>query len=129
MNYGEPEAYGPPQGKTDSNPEISQVGVKTQAARRRVRSGEGTLAYWRAKLFRNTYRDREGKTVEIPEYYVRMRYDGVSKRVRLHSSDREKAAEEALGLFERVLEEGWNAVERRQARIPGNISIAEYIEA
>ncbi len=50
---------------TPHNPEVRQDGDKTRQ-RARVRSGEGTVAYWRAKLFRNSYRDRQGQTVEMP---------------------------------------------------------------
>ncbi|HUJ43443.1 MAG TPA: hypothetical protein VLW52_07545, partial [Opitutaceae bacterium] len=111
--------------KAGRNPEMCQDGDKT-ARRIRVRSGEGTVAYWRNRLFRNTYRNRDGKTVEIPEYYVRMRHNGVSRRVRLHNSDKDKAAEEALGLAERLETEGWSAVTSRQARLPASPSIAEF---
>jgi integrase len=91
-----------------------------------VRSGEGTLAYWKGRLFRNTYNDRDGQTVEIPEYYVRMRHNGVSRRVRLHNSDKDRAAEEALGLASRLQTEGWSAITSRQARLPASPSIEEF---
>ncbi len=95
----------------------------------RVRSGEGTVAYWKAKLFRNTYRDRGGRTVEIPEYYARMRHDGVTKRVRLGSSDKDKAAELALALSGRLSTEGWRAVAVGQARLPASPTIDEFCTA
>lgn len=95
----------------------------------RVRSGMGTVAYWKGKLFRNTYRDRDGNTVEVPEFYVRLRHDGITKRVRLHTSDKEKGAEEALGLSERLATEGWGVVTAGQARLPASPSIEEFCEA
>lgn len=118
--------------QSDHIPETRQVDDKTEnkAERRmRVRSGEGTVAYWRSRLFRNSYRDREGTTVLIPEYYVRMRRDGVTKRVRLHTSDKERAAEEALRLSERLSREGWNAVTAIQARLPASPTIDEFCAA
>lgn len=115
----------------DHNGGKRQVGDKTDKSvkRLRVRSGEGTLAYWRAKLFRNSYRDRDGNTVEIPEYYVRLRRDGLTKRVRLHNSDKDEAAEEALGLSERLSREGWSAVTAGQARLPASPTIDEFCAA
>jgi integrase len=91
-----------------------------------MRSGEGTVAYWRNRLFRNTYRTRDGKTVEIPEYYVRMRHSGVTRRVRLHNSDKDKAAEEALRLASRLETEGWYVITSRLARLPASPSIEEF---
>lgn len=110
------------------NTKFRQVDDKTPK-RSRIRSGEGTLAYWKGKLFRNSYRDRDGVTVEIPEYYVRLRRDGVTKRVRLHTSDREKAAEEALGLSERLMREGWSSVDAGRARLPASPTVEEFCTA
>lgn len=118
----------PESSATAHNPQLRQDGDKTPP-RLRVRSGEGTVAYWKARLFRNSYRDRQGKTVEMPEYYVRLRHDGVTKRVRLHTSDKDKAAEEALRLSERLREEGWNVVSAGQARLPASPTIEQFCEA
>jgi len=117
-----------PQAATGDNPDMCQVDDKT-VKRARIRSGEGTVAYWRGRLFRNSYRDRDGKTIEIPEHYVRLRFGGVTKRVRLHASDKEKAAEEALRLSERLSEEGWSAITEGQARLPSSPTIEEFCEA
>ena len=105
-----------------------QDGDKT-LKRVRVRSGMGTVAYWRGKLFRNSYRDRNGVTIEIPEYYVRMRHEGVTKRVRLHTSDKDQAAEEALRLAGRLERDGWHAVTSGQARLPASPTIEQFCEA
>lgn len=110
------------------NLEKRQVNDKT-TKRARVRSGQGTVAYWKAKLFRNTYRDRDGNTVEIPEFYVRIRHDGITKRVRLSASDKDKAAEEALRLSERVSAEGWGVVTSGLARMPLSPSIDDFCTA
>ena len=108
-------------------PEMCQVDDKTEK-RVRVRSGEGTAAYWRARLFRNSYRDRDGNTVEIPEYYVRMRREGLTKRVRLHTSDKDSAADEALRVSERLSREGWSAITDGQARLPSSPTIDEFCD-
>lgn len=110
------------------NPEKRQVNDKT-AKRARVRSGQGTVAYWKAKLFRNTYRDRDGNTVEIPEFYVRVRHAGLTRRIRLGTSDKDKAAEEALSRSERVFAEGWGVETSRLARMPLSPSIEDFCAA
>ena len=114
--------------KTAHTPEKCQDNDKTPQ-RARVRSGMSSVAYWRSRLFRNTYRDRQGQTVEIPEWYVRMRHDGKTKRVRLNSGDKDQAAERALRLFQFLQDEGWEAVEKRQARAPATPTVDEFIAA
>lgn len=109
-------------------PEKCQDGVKTPQ-RGRVRSGMSSVAYWRSRLFRNSYRDRQGQTVEVPEWYVRMRHDGKTKKVRLDSADKDQAAERALRLFQELQDQGWQAVEKRQARAPHSPSIEEFVQA
>ena len=120
-NNDHPEATG-------GNLQGRQVDDKT-SKRVRLRSGQGTIAYWRERLFRNSYRDREGNTVEIPEYYARLRHDGLTKRVRLHSSDKDKAAEEALRLSELLSLDGWKTVSLGQARLPASPTIEEFCNA
>ncbi len=122
------EANNPQLDATEHILEKRQVNDKTSKPAR-TRSGQGTIAYWRGKLFRNSYRDREGKTIEIPEFYARMRHDGTTKRVRLHASDKEKAAEEALRLSEKLSVEGWGVVTSGQARLPASPSIKEFCDA
>ena len=116
---------------TGDNPDKCQVNDKTDKTpkARRVRSGEGTVAYWKARLFRNSYTDREGRKIQIPEYYIRMRRDGVTKRVKLHSSDKEEAALQALNLSEQLRSNGWSAITAVQSRLPASPTIEQFIEA
>lgn len=115
------------QGTTGHNGESCQDDAKTLGASR-VRSGMGTVNYWKSRLYRNTYRDRNGAKVEVPEYYVRMRFDGITRQVRLDHSNRDAAAEQALTLFHRLQGEGWAAIERRKLRLPASQSIDGFIE-
>ncbi|MSU37335.1 MAG: hypothetical protein EXS36_20005 [Pedosphaera sp.] len=121
----------PQKDATGDNLEERQVNDKTGKApkARRVRSAEGTLAYWKGKLFRNSYIDRKGRKIEIPEFYVRMRYEGVTKRVKLHSADKEEAAEQALRLSGQLRLNGWSAVLANQARLPSSLTIEDFCEA
>lgn len=109
--------------KTESRGETSKPKKRV-----RVRAGEGTVAYWRDKLFRNTYRDRDGRTVEVPEYYVRMRYKGETRRVRLNSSDKDRAAEHALTLHQNLQAEGWSVVDEGKARLPSSMTPEKFCE-
>jgi integrase len=95
---------------------------------RKTRSGQSTVNYWKAKLFTNSF-SKNGITYDIPEYYVRLRYDGITKKVRLHTSDKDEAAQEALMLFERLSKEGWNAVRKGQSRLAGSFTIEEFCES
>lgn len=110
---------------TAGEPGICQDSHKT-AGRIRARSGMATVAYWRSRLYRNTYTDRSGNKVEIPEFYVRMRHDGVTRQVRLDFSDRESAATQALERYLRLETEGWAAIDRRMARSPSTPTIDEF---
>jgi integrase len=117
--------HNPKQATTDHNPDSCQVRAKTKRPAR-ARSGMATVAYWRDRLYNNSYKDREGRTVRMPEYYVRLRYDGTSKQVRLDHSDKEKAAEQALQKFLRLETEGWQVITSRLARLPASPTIEEF---
>ncbi len=110
---------------TGDNREFCQVSAKTA----RVRSGQTTAAYWKGRLYRNSYRGRDGVAVLVPEYYVRIHHDGVTKQVRLTNSNRDKAADEALDLFLRVRDQGWHAVTSRQARQAASPSIDAFCDS
>jgi hypothetical protein len=110
---------------TEHNREICQDNAKTV----RVRSGMGTANYWKSRLYRNTYKDRKGATVDVPEYYVRMRYAGITRQVRLDHSNRDTAADQALELFNRLQIQGWRVVDDRKAHLPASASVAGFLAA
>lgn len=113
------------QSTLNSNMESCQDSAKTQRPAR-ARSGMATVAYWRDRLYNNSYKDRNGKTVIMPEYYVRLRHDGVTKQVRLDYSDRDKAAQQALDKFLRLEKEGWQVINSRLSRWPASPTIDEF---
>ena len=110
---------------TEHNRDNCQDNAKTV----RVRSGMGTANYWKSRLYRNTYKDRKGATVDVPEYYVRMRYAGITRQVRLDHSNRDTAADQALELFNRVQVQGWRVVDDRKAHLPASASVAGFLVA
>ena len=115
------------QNPTNDNIDNCQVRAKTSKPTR-ARSGMATVAYWRGRLYNNTYKGRDGQTVIMPEYYVRLRHDGVTKQVRLDYSDKEKAAEQALQKFLRLEKEGWHVINSRLSRLPASPTIDEFCE-
>jgi hypothetical protein len=92
----------------------------------RARSGMATLAYWRTKLYRNTYRDRQGVKIIIPEYYVRLRHEGITRQVKLDYTDKEAAAGQALDRYLRLEAEGWGIIDQRMARLPASPTVEEF---
>lgn len=59
------------QDATLDTPKFCQVDDKTKY-RVKVRSGMGTIAYWRARFFRNSCKDRHERTALISEWYIRL---------------------------------------------------------
>lgn len=117
--------------KTGDIREKRQVDDKPKGMRNasRKRSGENTIAFWRSRLFRNSYTAKDGSSREIPEWYVRLRFAGATKRVRLKTAEREQAAEQARALNLRLQAEGWPAVLEGQARLPTSPTIDEICTA
>ena len=113
----------PQPGSTAHTQEVCQVDGKLK--KRRFRSAENTTAYWRARLFKNSFRDSKGNTVVIPEWYCRIRHAGVTKKVRLQSADKEQAAEQARTLAQKIWDNGWTEARDRQARLPSSPTVEE----
>lgn len=69
-------------------PEVQTADVKSSGTELRVREETARprflpkthVAFWRARVERRTY-DYEGKTLEVPEYSVRMKYGGIRRRL------------------------------------------------
>jgi integrase len=117
---------------TTENLESCQDNAKTVSAgasrKRQVRSGPATASYWKGRLYRNTYVDRQGRRQAVSGLYVRMRHDGITKQVRLPFSERESAAEEAARLFLLLRDEGWGAIISRQERHPASPTVEEFCD-
>jgi len=89
------------------------------------RSGRGTVQYWKGRLFKNKVWRKNGIEV-IPEYYVRLRHDGVTKRVHLSTSDKDLAADEALGLSIKLAKDGWGVINDRLDRKAVGLTVDEF---
>ncbi len=66
------------------------------------------VAFWRPRVERRTY-EYEGKTLEVPEYSVRMKFGGIRKRVALGTALKEEAALKARDIYLSLVAKGWSA--------------------
>ena len=66
------------------------------------------VAFWRARVERRTY-EYEVKTLEVPEYSVRMKFGGIRKRLALGTALKEEAALKARDIYLSLVAKGWSA--------------------
>lgn len=66
------------------------------------------VAFWRPRVERRTY-EYEGKTLEVPEYSVRMKFGGIRKRLALGTALKEEAALKARDIYLSLVAKGWSA--------------------
>lgn len=72
-------------------------------------------AYWRQRLFKNTF-TYKGRRVEVNSWSVKIQLFGKRKTFSLSSSDGDRAAAEACGIYQSIMAQGWDAVAARRAR-------------
>lgn len=77
--------------------------------RRAARFSRRDPAYWRGRLFRNTF-TYKGRRVEVRAWSVKIQVFGKRKAFTLNSPDRGQAAGEACQIYQTILEQGWEAV-------------------
>jgi hypothetical protein len=66
------------------------------------------VAFWRTRVERRTYQ-YVGKTLEVPEYSVRMKFGGIRKRLALGTALKEEAAVKARDIYLSLVAKGWSA--------------------
>ncbi len=71
-----------------------------------------TPAYWRERLFKNTY-TYKGKHVEVSGWSVKLQLFGKRKTFSLRTRNQAQAAGEACELYQTILADGWEGVARR----------------
>ena len=64
--------------------------------------------YWKSRLERRTY-TRDGKTFEVAEWSVRIRFNGIRKSFDLETANKEDAAIKARNLYLSLFAKGWSA--------------------
>jgi integrase len=85
----------------------TELRVREEAPRPRL-IPKTHVAFWRARVDRRTY-EYEGKTLEVPEYSVRMKFGGIRKRLALGTALKEEAALKARDIYLSLVAKGWSA--------------------
>lgn len=65
------------------------------------------VGYWRARVERRAY-NYDGRTFEVPEYSVRMKYGGLRRRLTLGTALKEEAALKARDIYLSLVAKGWS---------------------
>lgn len=73
------------------------------------RAGKSHVDYWSPRLTKRTYADREGKEMEVPEWYVRIKHLGRRQWFNLSTPNRAAAAVKAKDIYLSLLGAGWEA--------------------
>jgi integrase len=89
--------------KTKNGTEMEQSGTDKV---RRV--GRSHVDYWMSRLKKRSY-DWEGKTVEIPEWQVRIAHLGRREWFNCGTPNKAAAAEKARGIYLSLISKGWQA--------------------
>src|SRR5260370_40029047 len=82
--------------------------ARRRAVRRRIRS-KMDPEYWCNRLFRNSFTYR-GDRHEVRHWSVKIQHYGIRKTFSLQAIDEKEAATEACGLYEAIVNRGWEAV-------------------
>jgi integrase len=95
-------------------------------------SSRFTPAYWLDRIYRPAY-TREGRRVEVLEFYARIQHGGRREAVPLHTNTREEAARKAARLYKAVNLRGWHAALKEfrpdaNAAPKTNLTIGEYLQ-
>src|ERR1043166_263662 len=64
-------------------------------------------AYWRQRLFKNTYTHNR-RRYQVRNWCVKIQHQGRRKTLSLYSSDAARAAAEACAVYRRIITEGWD---------------------
>lgn len=91
-------------GNTQSGAEMAQK--KSTAPLSKL--GRDHVDYWKARLFRRSYK-HGGKTMEIPEYQVRLSYLGRREEFNLGTPNQASAASKAREIYRSLTGKGWAA--------------------
>jgi len=86
--------------------------VSRKRLRSPVRLSKRSSAYWRERLFKNTF-TYQGRRVEVASWSVKIQAFGTRRAFTLASPDLAQAADEACLLYQTIIERGWEAVAQR----------------
>ena len=93
-----------------SGPEVAQTVAQTTPADSPEKAGhwgKTDQRYWQPRLARRDYRDRDGKLVEVPGWYVRVKHLGRREWFNLGTPNRAAAAVKARDIYLWLVSAGW----------------------
>jgi DNA-binding NarL/FixJ family response regulator len=79
--------------------------------------------YWESRLFKNTY-TRHGELHSLKGWSVKIQYQGRRRTFNLVSACKADAAQEALGIYQRILTKGWDGSESENLSHRASIRLA-----
>ena len=84
--------------------------TRSRAQSRRASNALPTdsLAFWRRRVFRNTY-TRQGRTLRVKRWSVKFQHQGKRRTFSLAGVLRAEAAREAQSIYQIIRTEGWDA--------------------
>lgn len=94
----------------------SNRAVRAIAAERCPAPTKGDVAYWRRRLFRNSY-TYKGRLARVRSWSVKLQHRGERRTFSLTASRKDDAAQEAHQLYQKLVKEGWEAVGPEPSRL------------
>lgn len=89
-----------------SGSEVDQTTAKSGSDKIR-RVGKAHLDYWKPRLAKRSYLDRDGNTVEVPDWQARISHLGRREFFNLGTPNRDNAAIKARDIYLSLLAAGW----------------------
>lgn len=77
---------------------------------------QGDLAYWRHRLFKNSY-THKGRLARVRHWSVKLQHRGERRTFSLTASRKDDAAQEAYVLYQKLWMEGWQALDPESSRL------------
>jgi len=112
-----------------NGPEMVQLVVQPKIV---SRSSKTHPEYWKARLVRRSYRNKEGKLVEIPEWHVRIAELKRRQWFNLGTPNQSTAATKARDIYLSLTSQGWDKTLERFKPSPGEkadcCTVGEFIK-
>lgn len=91
-----------------SGTEVAQS-VEQSKPKKVRRVGKSHVDYWKPRLNKRSYSDREGRLVEIPDWQIRIAHLGRREWFNTGTPNRDVAAEHARKIYLSLIGKGWQA--------------------
>ena len=99
----------------------------------RTQFAKEDLRYWRQKIAKRKIR-KNGEAMLSTNYYIRISFQGIQKRINLNTANADRAAHTARSAYQQITDVGWDAYqEDRHAPPPIKsqelVTVGQFIEA